>query len=567
MKNIPIGEVLKEYHYITEEQLQQALSYQKEHRDKRVGQILLELGFVTERQVIEALAQRLQLQTVDLSQTEVELEAVEKIPRQLAVRYAILAVRATPQRLTVVTNDPLNYYALEDIRQLTGLTLEILLCELAPLKKAIDYYYAEVSARQAARSANQTTAAAPLEEMEAMALEAGDAGEGDAPVIRLLNSLVQRAISTNASDIHIEPFNDKTLVRMRVDGVILDYVNLQRNLHQSLIARIKIMSNLDIAEHRLPQDGHFRVQMENGENINVRVSIMPTVYGEKAVLRVLANNAQIDYAQKFGMNDESYRKFLPMLSYPNGIIYITGPTGSGKTTTLYMVLEQLARRQVNITTIEDPVEKNLAHINQTQVNHMAGLTFEAGLRAMLRQDPDIIMVGETRDSETASISVRAAITGHMVFSTLHTNDALSSVVRLRDMGLENYLIANSLMGLVAQRLMRKVCPHCKREFPATPEERALCGADTVWRGEGCPQCNNTGYRGRIAIHEIVHIDKDLRRLITQKATLEELEACARQNQQFRTLRECAVELVRQGVSTPEELIKVAYHDIEKSVAL
>ncbi len=305
------------------------------------------------------------------------------------------------------------------------------------------------------------------------------------PFINLLNSLVERAIKSNASDIHIEPFDRETKVRMRIDGVILEYVSLQRNVHQPLIARIKIMANLDIAEKRIPQDGHFRVRTENG-HVNIRVSIMPTVFGEKAVLRLLTSSGHLDHADQFGMDDESYRQFLPLLNCPNGIIYITGPTGSGKSTTLYMILEYLSHRMLNISTIEDPVEKNVSGINQTQVNPVAGLTFEAGLRALLRQDPDIIMVGETRDGETAEISVRAAITGHVVLSTLHTNDAASSIVRLGDMGVENYLIANSLVGMVAQRLMRKVCPNCSQEMDTTPEERKLLGEDVkkIHRGRG-----------------------------------------------------------------------------------
>lgn len=558
MKNIPIGEVLKEYGYITQEQLQSALDYQREHRNLRVGQILLELGFVSDKQVVEALAQRMNLKTVDVSQLNINPEVVAKIPRALATKYHILAVGLSGQVLTVVTNDPLNFYALEDIRQITGLSLEILLSEQAPLDKAIEYYYAEVGARQAAVSANKSSQDRVVDEFS-VDMRLADGEEEDAPIIRLLNSLVQRGISTNASDIHIEPFDGQTTVRMRIDGVIVPYVTLQRALHQPLIARIKIMSNLDIAEHRLPQDGHFRVLLEN-ENINVRVSILPTVFGEKAVLRILANNARVSYAEQFGMDDEAFARFKPILRNPNGIVYITGPTGSGKTTTLYMVLAMLSQRQANISTIEDPVEKNLPGINQTQVNPVAGLTFESGLRSLLRQDPDIIMVGETRDGETASISVRAAITGHLVLSTLHTNDAVSSLLRLADMGVERYLIASSVVGLVAQRLMRKVCPHCARRDVPTPEECVMLGvkAPQVMRAVGCPQCNNTGYRDRIAVHEIVNIDREMRRLIVAGATNEELYDHAVNVQKMKPLRQSAIELVLRGITTPEELLKITY---------
>ena len=498
---------------------------------------------------------------VDFTGLTVDVEAVNKIPQPLATKYHILAIQANGSVLTVVTDDPMNFYALEDVRQLTGMELQILLCETPPLEKAIAYYYAEVRARKAAQSANSESLPADALDAVAVDMAVGSGEDDEAPIIRVINSLLERAVATNASDIHIEPFESQTTVRMRIDGIIIDYITLQRPLHQPLIARIKIMSNLDIAEHRVPQDGHFRARSSNGTNVNVRVSILPTVFGEKAVLRLLGGGGRIEHAGHFGMDDASYARFMPLLSRPNGIVYLTGPTGSGKTTTLYMVLQYLAQRQVNISTIEDPVERNLERINQSQVNNVAGMTFEAGLRALLRQDPDIIMVGETRDSETAAISVRAAITGHMVFSTLHTNDALSSVVRLADMGVENYLIANSVVGLVAQRLMRRVCPHCGREMPVTEEESSYLGdIATVRRGAGCPQCNGTGYQGRIAIHEIVTIDKNLRRMIAQGARQEEMTVYARQNQGMRSLRESALALVRQGVTTPEELLKITYYE-------
>ena len=555
--NLRIGEVLMERGYITSDQMDKALAYQKEHRDKRVGQILIELGFVTESQVLEALAQRLGLDIVAIGSLTPDLTATALIPRELAERQNLLAVGFEGEQLVVVTNDPLNYFALEEVRQLTGKETLVRLSELAPLQKAIAYYYAEVGAREAANEANLGVANA---EAEYVQLEESENGDMEAPIVKLLNSLLDRAISTGASDIHIEPFEKNTRVRMRLDGVIVEYVTLERSIQQPLIARIKIMSGLDIAERRLPQDGHFRIRA-GGSFVNIRVSILPTVFGEKAVLRVLASAGAIDHAAHFGMDDDSYARFLPMLNSPNGIIYITGPTGSGKSTTLYMVLEYLSHRPVNISTIEDPVEKNVPTVNQTQVNPVAGMTFENGLRALLRQDPDIIMVGETRDGETASISVRAAITGHIVLSTLHTNDAISSIVRLADMGLDRYLIANSLVGIVAQRLMRKVCPHCARKMAATPAEKQLLGKDVefVTRGTGCTQCSGTGYRGRIAIHEIVSIDREMRRMISRGAEVDELEEYAKRTQDMQFLRDKGVALVREGVTTPEELVKVAYY--------
>lgn len=382
----------------------------------------------------------------------------------------------------------------------------------------------------------------------------------EAPIIQLLNSLIERAIKAEASDIHIEPFEQETNVRMRIDGVVSEYVKIQKNIHGPLIARIKILANLDIAEKRIPQDGHFRVALGDGQQVNIRVSVLPTVFGEKAVLRIMAATSHLDHADHFGMDEYSYNLFRPLLDYPNGIIYITGPTGSGKSTTLYMILDYLSGRQVNISTIEDPVEKNLSGINQTQVNPTAGLTFDVGLRALMRQDPDIIMVGETRDGETAGTSVRAAITGHMVLSTLHTNDAVSSIVRLEDMGVETYLVANSLVGLIAQRLLRKVCQNCAKEVETTEQERILLGEDvcTVKRGMGCSQCNHTGYRGRIAVHEILAINQDIRRMIMEHESVENITKYAREHQHMRTLKESGLILVKEGVTTPEELMKISY---------
>lgn len=553
--NLRIGEILTEKGYVTEEQIGQALAYQKEHRDMRVGQILMELGFVTEMQVLEALADRLHVDIVEVAQLSVDISAVSMVEKSLAEKNLILPIQEKNHTMTIVTNDPLNYFALEEVRQQTGCHLEILLSEEAPLRQAISYYYAEVSARKAAKQAN---VGFTVEENE-LEIENLTDSDDEAPIIRLLNSLLERAIKTNASDIHIEPFEKETKVRMRVDGVIMDYVTIQRNIHSPLIARIKILANLDIAEKRLPQDGHFRAGLEEGY-VNIRVSILPTVFGEKAVLRIMSTNGELEHADHFGMDDYSYERFLPMLNYPNGIIYITGPTGSGKSTTLYMVLEYLSKRNVNISTIEDPVEKNLPGINQTQVNPVAGLTFDVGLRALMRQDPDIIMLGETRDGETAGTSVRAAITGHVVLSTLHTNDAASSIVRLEDMGVETYLVANSLVGLVAQRLLRKVCPHCAREVDTTEQERLFLGEDVkrIRRGMGCSHCNNTGYKGRIAVHEILSMDHTVRKMVVEHQSIEEIKRYAIEQQGMRTLKESGLQLVKEGVTTPEELMKISY---------
>lgn len=556
MKNVPIGEVLKEYGYITEENIKEALRFQKTEagNGKRLGDLLKELGFVTERQVLEALGKKLEIEMADLSSLRIDTDVTAKIPKQLAVKYNALAVDIVDGRMLVIMSDPLNFYAQEDLKQIAGMPLKILLAEHSVIDDAIEHNYSEVGAKIAAKKANVSAA-----DIEIPTLDSTDEDD-DVPVINLINSLLARGYTTNVSDIHIEPFEDFTQVRMRVDGMIIDYVTLSKSLHASVIARIKIMSNLDIAEKRVPQDGNFRAVVE-GYDISVRVSVIPTVHGEKAVLRFLSSNAVIDKAGHFGMEPDAYEKVNKMLSAPNGIIYITGPTGSGKTTTLYMILDRISQGQVNISTIEDPVEKALPRINQMSVNTAAGLTFETGLRALLRQDPDVIMLGETRDAETASISVRAAITGHLVLSTLHTNDAISSIVRLEDMGLAPYLVANSVVGIVAQRLVRKVCENCAYECEPTDEEKAIIGNDIpkIRKGRGCSFCNNTGYKGRVSIHEMVLIDKTLKRMIANGAETEDMLEYCKKEQGMKMLGDSAIELVKKGITTPEEVLKVTYY--------
>lgn len=519
-KNIRIGDVLLQAGYINQNELDEALEYQKNNKGIRLGEALIKLGFITEHQQLEALSARLGQRYVKIDRIMVQTEAVAMIPVQLAKKYHMLAVQYQDNNLTIVLNDPLDYYGIEDIRQTTGMNLEIWLTELLPLNQAIEYYYSEIEAKKAASSANEMA----REREQALEVDA-DEGDSDAPVIKLL-----------------------------------DYVVLQKSLHQNLIARVKILGQMDIAEKRLPQDGHFRTRIAN-RDVNIRTSVIPTVFGEKAVLRLLASGNMVADAETFGMNQAHFEQFSKMLEAPNGMIYITGPTGSGKTTTLYMALQKLSNRKVNIATIEDPVEWNIPRVNQCQVNTVAGLTFERGLRSLLRQDPDIIMVGETRDEETAAISVRAAITGHLVFSTLHTNDAVSSIIRLIDMGVEPYMVANSLVGLVAQRLVRVVCPECGYWDEPTEQEKAFIGPKItrVRRAQGCNSCSHTGYVGRRAIHEILCVDNQMRRMITQRTPMEELRSYATHYLGMESLTDEALKLVADGTTTVEELKKVAYY--------
>ena len=376
--------------------------------------------------------------------------------------------------------------------------------------------------------------------------------------VELLEKLLLDGYRKSASDIHIEPREDSLMIRIRVDGMLVEHMRLELEIHPSLTARVKIISGMDIAEKRLPQDGHCKVTVD-GVEMDLRASSVPTVYGEKIVLRFLNTHVHVEHEDSFGMDEENYKKVLEILKRPNGIIYITGPTGSGKTTTLYLILERLVKAPVNIMAIEDPVEKMIEGINQIQVMEQTGLTFEKGLRAIMRQDPDIIMVGETRDHETAKISVSAAITGHLVLSTLHTNDAVSAIIRMEDMGIEPYLVANSLSGVVAQRLARKVCLHCSEKIPVSEEETALgISTKTVRKAVGCELCNGTVYKGRVAIHEVVVIDKHIRGMIAEKRTVEEIYQYVEKTQNIRRLKADMIRLVEEGVTTIDELLRLTY---------
>lgn len=554
---IRIGDLMVSAGYITEDQLKEALGIQKESGGKRIGQVLLDLGYVTEVQMLSALADRLNVQLIDITAVPIDVETVKLIPKQLAEQYVMLPIAQENGEVILAVNDPLNLYAIEDIRQTIGMPVRTVLAQENPLKEAINYQYAGIKARMAAEHANANTTGLNVDEL----VIDTSAGADDAPIINLVNSLLDKAFQDNASDIHIEPFETNVMVRMRIDGTLIDYITLQKNVQDSLVARIKIMGDMDIAERRIPQDGHFRVRIQ-GQIVNIRVNVIPTVFGEKVVMRLIMSAVNIDNNSTFGMTQECYDKFIKMLMSPNGLIYITGPTGSGKSTTLYNALGMLSQKPINISTIEDPVEKNLPRLNQVQVHPTAGLTFEIGLRALMRQDPDVIMVGETRDAETATISIRAAVTGHLVLSTLHTNDAASTIVRLVDIGAEPYMLSSALVGVVAQRLMRKVCPFCSKPEPLTDRQIEFLGHDIpgAKKGSGCSQCHNSGYLGRTAIHEVLVVDKPLRKMIAAGAEAEEMKQYAIKNQGMKTLRMAAEMLVEKGITSMEELERVAYND-------
>jgi len=551
-----LGEVLLEAGYISAEQLDEALGLQKSSTEKkRLGAVLIDNNFITEDRLNTALAHRLNIKYVAMSDAPVDLDAVRLIPKAVASKHCLIAIANEHGVLRININDPLDYYAIEDVKLITHMQLDVQVCNRADIMRSISEAYSEIETKQAATGANETAG-------ETDALGYVDISEtaDDTPIVTLLNSTLYKAHSAGASDVHIEPFDEHTLFRIRVDGLIVDYLSLSVSLHNSIVARIKILAGMDIAEKRAPQDGHFRAKLQDIE-INVRVSSLPTVYGEKIVMRFMGQSGALDNAGTFGMEQDDYNKMINMLRVPHGVVYVTGPTGSGKTTTLYMIMEMLAKRNVNISTIEDPVERNLARINQTQINPLAGLTFDSGLRSILRQDPDIIMIGETRDSETASIGVRAALTGHLVMSSLHTNDSVSAIVRLLDMGVEDYLLANSLIGVVAQRLVKKICPFCVEEYRAEDSELRLLGGinvETLARGKGCHNCNNTGYKGRVAIHEIMTVDPTIRSFISRNAPTEEIYSYVRSNNKLKFLNESLRKMVAEKKTSMDELMKLTY---------
>ena len=551
-----LGEVLIEAGYITYEQLEQALYFQREFSDsKRLGAVLIESGIITEQRLNDALARRLNIKYVSMSDAEIDIEAVRRIPKAVCIKHCLVAVAIEKGLLRVNIADPLDYYAIEDVKLITGMQIEVQICNREEILTAINSAYSEIESRKTASAADLTA-----EKVTAFSYIDISETADDTPVVSLINSTLYRSYTAGASDVHIEPFEEKTHIRIRVDGQIVDLLSVSASLHSPIAARIKILSGMDIAEKRAPQDGQFRAKLQDLE-LNIRVSSLPTVFGEKLVLRFLSTGGVSDNAGTFGMAQDDYEKMMAILQNPHGVVYFTGPTGSGKTTTLYAVIERLSKRAVNIATVEDPVERALPRINQSQVNVLAGLTFESGLRSILRQDPDIVMIGETRDTETAQISVRAALTGHLVLSSLHTNDSISAVVRLVDMGVEDYLLANSLAGIVAQRLVKKVCSFCYKEYvPPESETILLEGAkpEKLARGEGCHNCSQTGYKGRIAVHEILTIDGPIRNLIASKAPTEAIYEYVTKENKVKFLEQSLRNLVLEKKTTIEELLRLTY---------
>ncbi len=605
-----IGQILLASHVITDEQLKQALAKQK--RDGgRLGTALVHLGYISEENLVSFLSKQYGVPALNLAELRIDPAVVKLIPAEMARKYEILPVSRSGATLTIAMADPSNVFAVDDIKFMTGYNVEIAVANESNINSALGTYYgggAKQVVRQEEKAAEQDPMAtqkileakdftvdehedggggedAPITEMvdvdefdkvvgsaldDVEAIEEKEDTEAvkevEAPIVKLVNGILVNAIKTRASDIHVEPYETALRVRYRVDGVLYSVMNLPIKIKAALTSRLKIMSRLDIAERRLPQDGRIKLKLGKKREIDFRVSVLPCLFGEKTVLRLLdKSNLQVDLT-KLGFEEKALQDFMVALDKPYGMILVTGPTGSGKTTSLYSALNYLNKPGINIMTAEDPVEYNFMGINQVHVREDIGLTFAAALRSFLRQDPDIIMVGEIRDFETAEIGVKAALTGHLVLSTLHTNDAPSTINRLLNMGIEPFLVSSSVIMILAQRLARKICPQCREEekvpqkalldvgFPQEGIEKIK-----VYKGRGCPACNNTGYKGRIAIYEVMMIKDEIKQLVLEGAPTDEIKKTA-VRLGMKTLRMSGLTKAAEGVTTIEEVLRVSFGD-------
>ena len=566
-----LGDLLIAAGTITPEELDMGLQRQKETKE-RLGAALISAGIITEAELIEALRLQLGIEYIDLSKTTIPISMAQVVPKNIAKQFQVVPVRMERDELYLAMSDPMNFYAIEEVKKAVRKKIVPMIATTEGVEHAILVLYGNEGAARAIEAMKRE---APIEEDNGE--EAQFTGNilndniNDAPTIRLVNSIIERAILERASDIHIEPKEKELQVRMRIDGVLRKILTIPKNLQNSVISRLKIMSGMDIAERRVPQDGRFNVKNKKRE-FDLRVNSLPTVYGEKIVARLLDKRAGYLTPDSIGLMGDNLKKYQRAIHCTSGVILIAGPTGSGKSSTMNTMISQLNTEEVNVVTLEDPVEYNIDGVNQVQINEKTGMDFANGLRAILRQDPDIIAVGEIRDGETAQISMRAAITGHVVLSTIHTNDAVGTIERLEDIGVEPYLIATALRAVISQRLVRRICPKCKKSYEATEEEVRRLGLSTehkhiFYRGEGCADCFNTGYRGRIGVFEILEITPEIRPLISQQAGRSAIEQeLASAHSEFKTLRENAIQLVEEGITTAEEVQRVIYEtgDMKKA---
>ncbi len=552
-----LGDILMSAGKVSLAQLNRALETQRKTK-KRIGEVLVSEGLITDSEIADTLAEQLGLQRLDLDSIFVEQEIARSIPREVAQKHNAVPVFMQDGKLVVAMSDPLNMFAIDDICFITQKKVQPAVAAKAQIEKAIEVYYSKQATDLAIEDLKREyTYAAPADAAKHENILSEDVQA--APAVRLTNSIINQAVATSASDIHIEPFENYVAVRYRVDGVLFESNRIPQNLYSAVSTRIKIMSGMNIAEKRLPQDGRIELEVK-GKSYDFRVSSLPTVFGEKIVIRVLDRTTFNYTRQKLGFTENENKIMDKIIRMPYGIVLLTGPTGSGKTTTLYAMLSEVNTPDKNIVTVEDPVEYMLAGINQVQVNTKAGLTFAAGLRSILRQDPDIIMIGEIRDEETAQIAVRAAITGHLVLSTLHTNDAPGAITRLVDMGVEPYLAADAVVGVIAQRLVRKLCPSCRTTYTSDASEMLILNTDKpiqLYKSEGCPSCQSTGYRGRTAIHEVMMLGKEHRSIIAQGGSAEEIRDVATKKGMVNLYESCR-ELVLNGTTSIQEMVKTVY---------
>ena len=552
-----LGDLLISAGVIRPEQLNDALAIQKKTRE-RLGDVLINNGIITEQQLIEALQMQLGVDFVDLTAVSIPLELARFVPRSIAKKYCVVPVKLQKDELYVAMSDPLNFEAQEEVKSASHKQVVPMIATRRAVEQAIATLYGNEGTARAIEEMKREAGSNQADIVPVQMSKAVDNGAAEAPTIRFVNSVIQRAITERASDIHLEPQEGEMVVRMRIDGVLRRIFTVPANLQATVIARLKIMGGMNIAERKIPQDGRAIVTAKDKE-IDLRISSIPTIYGEKIVLRLLDKSSGHINRKTIGLEGEDEKKYDRLLKNSSGVILIVGPTGSGKSTTMCAMIQELCNEQTNIMTLEDPVEYNIPGTNQCQINEKTGMTFAAGLRSILRQDPDVISVGEIRDGETASIAVRAAITGHLVISTLHTNDAVSTISRLVDIGVEPYMISSALRGVVSQRLVRKICPHCRKAYTPTEEEKRMVGIAenedvTFYKGEGCQECGRTGYRGRRGVFEILTLDAALRREVANNASSEELTKTALENG-FVTMKDNCRRLVLEGVTTVAEAAK------------
>lgn len=559
-RKVRIGDILINEGLISQEALDRALELQKIQK-KKLGEILVSEGFLTEEAMADALHHQLGIDRIELNGIIIPEEITSLFDSDLLKKYRAMPVMYDPRNLNVIRvamADPMDMLALDDLSMVTNRLIDPVVATPREIMMAIDKYYGNAEALKAASSYEQEREDLFREdEVERMIND----DVNNSPIVQLVNGMLEQAVRQRASDIHIEALEKKVRVRYRIDGALFEKITYNIKLLPAIVARIKITGGMDISEKRKPQDGRITTFVD-GKEYDIRVSILPTVFGEKVVMRITNKNALTVNKSQLGLGPHEAELFDHILSNPNGIILVTGPTGSGKSTTLYTALSELNTEDVNIITVEDPVEANVNGINQVQTNNKAGLTFASALRSILRQDPDIIMIGEIRDGETAGIAVQASITGHLVVSTLHTNSAASTVTRLEDMGVPSYMIADAVVGIIAQRLVRRLCPKCKRLKQASQDELELLGFDeyaevSIYEPVGCGNCDDSGFRGRIGVYEILEVSEGVKKVIAKGGDAEEIKEAALENG-MKTLRMCATQYVLDGITSISEMVKVSF---------